>query len=236
MVQKEPMTLTRPTIVLFDMDGTTVRHLNPRLLTVLEVLDDWTHKMAGWGSKVFKRRISAVPLVEHRDGKRPKLLVHRALHKFRRKEVDQIVEPCPGIYDVLDFLKDNNIRIGLISNGLGKGYGHDILEKFDLEKYYEVTLFREDSLRAKPHPDLIIKALERLSPPPTKDDVIWYFGDRRKDILTAIAAKDYLPCPLLPFAYNLHAAVAVLEHNIGTDHIVMAWPDLLGKIKTLMKG
>ena len=229
------MSIPKPTIVLFDMDGTTVRHLNPALLGVSERLDDGAHKMAALFSRVFKRKINAPPLVEFQNGKRRKLLVHRAIHKIRRKEVDEIVEPCPGIYDLLDFLKSKNIPLGLISNGLGKGYGHDILATFDLEKYYDVTVFREDIRRSKPYPDPILQALEKLPVTPTADDVIWYFGDRRKDVLAALAAADYLPCPIVPFAYNLNAAMAILEHNIGVEHIIMAWPDLTPRLHAMFK-
>lgn len=229
------MSLKKPTIVLFDMDGTTVRHLNPRLLHLLEKLDDAAHKSARLVSRLFKKEIDAPPLVAFKDGKRKKLPVHRAIHRFRRKEVDQIVEPCPGIYDILDMLRGKGVRMGLISNGLGKGYGHDILQKFDLEKYYDVTLFREDIRRAKPYPDPILQALERLDRKPGADDVVWYFGDRHKDILAAVAAKAHLPCPILPFAYNLHAVLALLENNYGPDHIVMGWPDLKPKLKKLLK-
>jgi phosphoglycolate phosphatase len=229
------MTLQKPTIVLFDMDGTTVRHINPRLLQVLEWADDLSHKGARFFSKLLRRRIDVPPLVEHRHGKRPKVLVQRAMHKMRRKEVGEIVEPCPGIYAVLDLLQSHGVRMGIISNGLGKGYGHDILQKFDLEKYYEAAIFREDIRRPKPYPDPILQALEAMNPRPGPNDVIWYFGDRRKDILAALAAREHLPCPLLPFAYNLHAAVAVLEHNIGADHIFMAWPDLEPKLRRILE-
>lgn len=227
------MTIEKPTIVLFDMDGTTVRHLNPALLGALERLDDCAHKIAAVFSRVFKRKISAPPLVGFQNGKRKKLLVHRAIHKFRRKGVDEIVEPCPGIYDVLDFLKSQNIPMGLISNGLGKGYGHDILEKFDLEKYYNVTIFREDIIRSKPHPDPILKALEILPHTLKENDVIWYFGDRRKDVTAALATRAHIPCTIIPFAYNLNAAVAILENNMSVDQIVMAWPDLHTRLEQM---
>lgn len=225
------MALARPTIVLFDMDGTTVRHINPKLLQILEALDDASHKAAKFVSKILKREISTPPLVEIRDGKRPKLLVHRAMHKMRRKDVDEIVEPCPGIYDVLDFLKEQNVQMGIVSNGLGKGYGHDILKTFDLERYFSVTIFREDITRSKPYPDPLLQALNGLPRPPTKDDVIWYVGDRRKDIQAAIAARAHLPCPVVPLAYGLNAAIAVLENNVGNDNIIMAWPDLMPRLR-----
>lgn len=230
------MTLQKPTIVLFDMDGTTVRHIHPRILGMLEALDDVSHKTARYISKLSRRRIDAPVLVEHRDGRRPKLLVHRAIHRVRRRPVEEIVEPCPGIYDILDLLQKHDIPTGLISNGLGKGYGHDILKKFDLEKYYCVTLFREDIRRAKPHPDPILQAVEALPRPVTASDVIWYIGDRRKDILAAIAARDHLPCPVYPFAYNLQAVLAILENKIGPDHIIMAWPDLEAKLEALLNA
>lgn len=225
------MTLPRPTIVLFDMDGTTVRHINPRLLQVLESLDDVAHKCAHFFSRVLKRHIDAPLLVETRDGKRPKLLVHRAMHKFRRKQVDEIVEPCPGIYDVLDLLKAHDIQLGIVSNGLGKGYGHDILTTFELTGYFAVTIFREDITRSKPWPDPLLQALNGLPQPPTKDDVIWYIGDRRKDVKAALAARAHLPCPVIPLAYGLNAAIAVLENNVGHENIIMAWPDLLPRLR-----
>lgn len=230
------MTLRKPTIVLFDMDGTVVRHINPWLLHVLERLDDAAHKTAALFSKIFNRRIQSPPLVEIRHGRRKKLLVHRAMHRFRRKPVEEIVEPCPGIYDTLERLSAHGVRLGLISNGLGKGYGYDVLRKFDLEKYFGVILFREDLPRAKPWPDPILKALETMAPPLTGNDTVWYIGDRHKDVKAALAAEIHLPCDIQPIAYTLNAAMAVLEHNIGPDHIIMAWPDLFPVLDKLFSA
>lgn len=230
------MSLPRPTIVLFDMDGTTVRHIHPKLLQILEALDDASHKAAKYFSKLLKREINTPPLVEIRDGKRPKLLVHRAMHKFRRKEVGEIVEPCPGIYDVLEFLQAQNVQMGIVSNGLGKGYGHDILKTFDLERFFSVTIFREDITRSKPYPDPLLQALNGLPRLPAKDDVIWYIGDRRKDVQAALAARAHLPCPVIPLAYGLNAAIAVLENNVGNDNIIMAWPDLMPRLRQSLRA
>lgn len=231
------MSLKPPTIVLFDMDGTTVRHIDPRVLNVLEKLDDWIFKGANFLSKAFlNREKNTSPLqgIVNREKKR-RFLVHRALHTFRRKPVDQIVEPCPGLEDVLIYLQSRNIPMALVSNGLGKGYGHDILAKFDLEKYFQATLFREDLRRSKPHPDPILQAAEALSTAPTKDDMIWYIGDRHKDVVATLAAQNYLPCPIQPLAYGLNAAIAILEKNVGPDHIIMNYPDFLPKLKKMLE-
>ncbi|MCB9989439.1 MAG: HAD-IA family hydrolase [Rhodospirillales bacterium] len=228
------MSLQKPTIVLFDMDGTTVRHLNPRLLHILEWLDDLSYKVAKFFSRLFRRKIRHMPLTEYRSGKRPKRLVHRAIHKIRRKPVEEIVAPCPGIYDILDLFKAHNIPMGLVSSGMGKGYGHDILETFELTPYFAVTVFREDIRKSKPNPEPLLKALSDLPLPPQENDVIWYIGDRRKDVLAALTAAEHLPCPIIPLAYNLHAAIAILENNLPAEHIIMAWPDLLQKLEDII--
>ncbi|MDP7142405.1 MAG: HAD-IA family hydrolase [Alphaproteobacteria bacterium] len=230
------MISNKPTIILFDMDGTTVRHINPKLLHLLETLDDYCYKTGKFFSKLFKRKHKHVHLVEFRDGKRQKLLVHRAIHKFRRKTVDQIVEPCPGIHSLLDYLQDHNVRMGIISNGLGKGYGHDVLETFKLDDYYEVKIFREDIKRAKPHPDPIIHAINKMEPDVTENDVIWYIGDRHKDIEAAVAAAGHIPCEIEPFAYNINAALAILRHNFGPNNIIMSWADFEEKIRQILGG
>ncbi len=229
------MSLQKPTIVLFDMDGTVVRHINPWLLHVLERLDDFAHKCTKLFSRIFRRKIAYAPMVEFRHGKRKKLLVHRAMHKIRRKPVEEIVEPCPGIYAILDLLQEQNIRMGLVSNGLGKGYGHDILKKFELEHYFEATTFREDIQRSKPYPDPLLEVLKGMKKQPGDQDVIWYIGDRKKDVKAALASEIHLPCTIQPIAYGLHASLAILEHNISTDHVTMAWPDLELRLRELLE-
>lgn len=232
------MNIQKPTIVLFDMDGTTVRHINPALLHILERLDDWSYKMSSLFSKLTRQKVQHTHLVEFRDGKRPKVLVHRALHKVRRKSVEQIVEPCPGIYGILDFLKGQDVRMGLVSNGLGKGYGHDILEKFDLAQYFEVTIFREDIKKSKPHPEPLLRALHALDTPPTKDDVVWYIGDRRKDIQAATAARNHLPCPVQAFGYGLHAMVGTLkaaQEQKNPPAFLVSWQDLEPQLEDLFE-
>ena len=230
------MSLKKPTIVIFDMDGTTVRHINPWILHVLERLDDAYFRLSRIASWIFERKAQgpAIPDEEaYKTRKRPRLLVHRALHKVRRKEVDQIVEPCPGVYWVLDLLKSHDIPLGLASNGLGKGYGHDILEKFDLAPYFKATIFREDIHKSKPNPESLLLTLKTMGLTPKEGDVIWYIGDRHKDVLAAMAADTHLPCSIIPIAYGMNSAVAAIEKGLGADHIIMSFFDMhiiLGKL------
>src|SRR5690606_36296580 len=96
--------------------------------------------------------------------------------------VEQIVQPCPGVFEVLKLLKERGIPVALVSNGLGKGYGHEIMETFHLEPCFQAAVFREDIRQRKPHPEALLLAVERLGLKPGKNDVIWFIGDRHKDI------------------------------------------------------
>ncbi len=228
------MTAIKPTIVLFDMDNTTIRHVNPRLIGCIEFLDNALYAV----TNIFRRKREIVDFSEE-PAKRKRLLVHHALHKFRRKEIEQIVEPCPGIYALLTLLKKNNVRLGIVSNGLGKGYGHDVLEKFNLEHFFEIDIFREDVQKSKPHPDPILRAVRAMDGEELCEEdggVIWYIGDRHKDIKATLAADKILSCKILPFSYGLNAAMAVLQNNVGADHIILNYFDFIARIKPLIEG
>ena len=223
------MALQKPTIIIFDMDGTTVRHINPKLLHVLEKLDDVLYRFGG------RKRQEELSLDAEDREPRPKLLVHRAIHKFRRKSVEQIVEPFLGIKEVLAYIQSLGIPVAIVSNGLGRGYGHDILEKFDLAKFFNATIFREDFTESKPHPEPLIKALKAMNIRAQPDDVIWCIGDRRKDIDAAIAFGKVIKCTVEPFSFGIDAAIAILKNQISTDHILTSYSELELKLKDLFK-
>ena len=220
------MQIVRPRAVIFDMDGTTVRHVNPHVLGCLEFLDDLIFR----SNKLFRRQASLSALPPPME-KPPRLLVHRMIHTFRRKSVDQIVQPCPGVIDLLKFLKSQNIPMAIASNGLGKGYGVDILKQFHLEQYFAASVFREDFNRAKPHPDGLLRAIEDIGIEIKPEDTIWYIGDRHKDILAALAVNDLLPCRVVPFSYGLNAVLAILEKGQSPDQILVSYHDFLERLK-----
>lgn len=231
------MSLEKPTIVILDMDGTTVRHINPWVLPVLERLDDAYYNSAKFFAWFFRRRAKdplLPPPGQIKPRRKPRLLVHRALHKVRRKEVDQIVEPCPGIYDVLDLLKSRNVPIALISNGLGKGYGHDILTKFELAGYFSATVFREEVTKSKPSPEALLLALKRMEIDPQPHDVIWYIGDRHKDVIAAQMLDEHVHGKVIPIAYGVNAAVAIVEKGYSPENIIMSYYDMETRLEKLL--
>lgn len=232
--------LAPPTIVIFDMDGTTVRHMSPWVLNLMEWLDDLSYKFGSFITKKFgfSTKDPFEGIVNKGEVKKRRLLVHRAIHFLRRKEVDQIVEPCPKVIDVLEFFKAQNIPMGIASNGLGIGYGDDILRKFDLEKYFEALIFREDIDKAKPHPEAILRALDKMPQKVTRDDVVWFIGDRWKDMQAAFHARKHLSCPIIPFAYGPNAALQAFidsamkpDQKMLPEQRLISYEDMLSVLK-----
>ncbi|KKB81299.1 hypothetical protein VW35_01780 [Devosia soli] len=209
--------MTAPTIVLFDLDGTLVHHVNPRVLQMLEFLDDCSHRAARLVARFRLRRRQRTT----EQCKAPKLLMHRAIHRVRRKSVEEMLVPCETLRSVLQNLRDQGVILGVVSNGLGRGYGHDVLEAFDLKKYFSACVFREDVGRGKPWPDSILAALKSIGRDVRARDVVWYVGDQRKDIDAALAASAALPQPIVPVALGARAALRAVEGNC--PNLQIAW-------------
>ncbi len=220
-------TANRPTIVLFDLDGTLVHHVNPRVLQMLEFLDDCSHRggrlVARFRLARRSRNVAATA---------PKLLVHRAIHKVRRKSVDQMLVPCETMRAVLERLKREGVTLGVVSNGLGRGYGHDVLETFGLRQYFSAAVFREDVARGKPWPDSVIAALNGIGRELRRSDVIWYVGDQHKDIGAAQAASQAIGHPVRPFALGARAALGAVEARLAPSQIMWTAADFERVIQT----
>ena len=221
-------TLKKPDYVIFDMDGTTVRHVNPAFLSMLEAIDNVLYKISCLMSRDKKIEDYS------EDPARPRgLLVHRALHILRWKKVDKIVQPCPGIFLLLNLFKRQNIPMGIASNSLGEGYGHDILKTFKLNNYFDVEIFREDIQKSKPHPDSILRAMRGFKTMPVAGQTVWYIGDRHKDVVAAMEASKLSECRVIPFSYGINAAMGILKYKLGKDNIIVSYPDFFIRINHL---
>lgn len=192
-----------------------MHHVNPRVLQMLEFLDDCSHS---GGRLVARFRLARRSRNAAKSA--PKLLVHKAIHKVRRKRVDQMLVPCQTMRGVLERLRSEGVTLGVVSNGLGRGYGHDVLETFDLRKYFQSAVFREDVARGKPWPDSVVAALNGIGRDLRRNDVIWYIGDQRKDIGAALAASQVIGQAVRPFALGARAALGAVEARLTPAQIM----------------
>ena len=75
--------------------------------------------------------------------------------------------------------------LGIVTTKTGK-YSKVLMEYFDLMKYFEVLIEREDVTLPKPDAEPILKALKKLD---INSEDIWMIGDTKLDLLCATAAN-----------------------------------------------
>ena len=88
-------------------------------------------------------------------------------------------KPFLETIEVLEYLKKKKIKIGLISNTTPSITR--VLEKFDLNKYFDATMFSYDEGLLKTDPDMFKKLIKKLKVKP--DDVIMIGDSLPTDII-----------------------------------------------------
>lgn len=170
--------------VIFDLDGT--------LLNTLEDLADSTNfamkncgfpvrtieevrRFVGNGIGLLIRR--AVP--EGTDEEQ----IKKALEIFKQHYGEHCIEktrPYDGIIELLDVLKKNEIKMAIVSNKVDFAV-KELNHRF-FGEYIGVAVGESESVRRKPAPDAVNKALEILG---SDKEHSLYVGDSEVDIVTA---------------------------------------------------
>jgi pyrophosphatase PpaX len=196
-------------VVLFDLDGTLVDS-GPIILS------SFRHAT----QTVLQRIIPDDQLMAHVGGHG----LYEQMRVFDPDRADELVrvysehnaplyaglEAFPGIEDALARLKEQGRRLGVVTTKRRQSV--DIcFSTLPLREYFDAVVTSEDSARHKPHPDPILKAIERLEASPADAA---YVGDAPFDVEAAKAAGVF--------------AVAVTWGGIHTDERLEAEePDAL---------
>ncbi len=71
----------------------------------------------------------------------------------------------PGLYEILDYLKNKGYKIALASSTSSQSVHHHLQEK-DIEKYFDAVICGDMVEKSKPEPDIYIKACKALNENP----------------------------------------------------------------------
>jgi HAD superfamily hydrolase (TIGR01509 family) len=106
------------------------------------------------------------------------------------------IELMPGMREVLDYLKNQEIKLGV-----GSGSWKEELEikfsKAGLDGDFDVVTYQTDGLRGKPAPDIYLKAVEKLGVPAHECLVL---EDTEVGVLAARAAG--ADCVVVPHQFS----------------------------------
>lgn len=90
----------------------------------------------------------------------------------------------PDVMNVLEELKKRKAKIGIISTKYRRRITNFFADKTD-ENFFDIIIGGEDVTHAKPHPEGLLKAIEKLGMNPKE---VLYIGDSLVDSQTAQAA------------------------------------------------
>ncbi|MGP3667135.1 MAG: HAD family hydrolase [Candidatus Bathyarchaeota archaeon] len=94
-------------------------------------------------------------------------------------------KPFPNIYKTLDFLRLHGIKTAVVT-ATPRAFLEDNLNRFNLKRYFDVVVAREDVKNFKPAPDAILQAITLLKVKPNECVIV---GDSPLDIRAGKKAK-----------------------------------------------
>jgi len=163
----------KPSAILFDMDGVLVDSLDSWLLALNAALKAFDHK-----------EITRQEFIERYWG-------HDLYDNLKRMGLEnEIGTFCNSTYsehlDAIRIYSDTRTTLekfkrykkGVITN-TPKDCTHQILKKFDIERYFDVVITSDEVLKAKPSPDIVFKACNTLGVEP---ESVVLVGDTDSDV------------------------------------------------------
>ncbi|MEO7043744.1 MAG: HAD family phosphatase [Ferruginibacter sp.] len=176
-------------LIIFDMDG---------------VLLDSEKLYMGMNQIFFKKLGADISIAEHQTfvGMSANKMWMYIKDKFNLSHsVDELKElekelkhttlketalvPTFGVIDFLEFLKQNGHTITIASSGLKKNIDL-ILQKLNIEKYFELVISGEQVAKGKPEPDIFLKVADHYGRQPSDCIVI---EDSTNGVLAAKTAN-----------------------------------------------
>lgn len=174
--------------ILFDLDGTLLNTLDDIKNSVNYMLKkhgfkertlDEIRSFVGDGAKQMIER--SIGFTEPKEQVLECLSTYEAHYEIHKAD---LTKPYDGVYDLLNQLKEKNIRLAVVSN---KPMPQVIpLIEGLFPGYFEVILGETSELKRKPSPEMLFYAIEALNL--SKKDVL-FVGDSDVDMQTAINAN-----------------------------------------------
>jgi len=137
-----------------------------------------------------QRRISRTDIFELLFGpdEEAKRIAHQEFDRHYARYFGPVKPLEAGSRARLTALKAHGIRIGVLSNRSRQFMAHEMytVDGTGWHELFDTMVCGDDVHRRKPHPDLILKALENLGLP--ADASCWYVGDSTTDVIAAKTA------------------------------------------------
>jgi pyrophosphatase PpaX len=165
--------------VLFDFDGTLADTLPVCFYAFRRIFKEYDHREITDNEIVRMFGPSETGIIQ--ENLNNSELVEEAINNYYTyyEEIhSSLVEKNTDIYDLLNWLKSMDLKIGIVTGKARKSL--DIsMEKLDMGHMFDIIITGDDVERPKPHPEGILKAISSLGV--AKGQTI-FVGDSHADI------------------------------------------------------
>jgi len=169
----------KPDAILFDMDGVLVDSLDSWWTSLNAALQAFKHKQIT--REEFIEKYWGHDLYDNLN----KMGLNQEVGTFCNNVYGEhlgAIKIYPDTKNVLQKL--NNYKKGVITN-TPKDCAQQILKKFDIDKFFDVVITSDEVVKAKPYPDIVLKACDVLGVKPEKVVLV---GDTDSDVKAGSAS------------------------------------------------
>lgn len=210
-----------PSLVMFDLDGTLMDSVPDLAAAVDKTLMLLGREPAGvarvrdWvgnGSRVLVRRALAGQL---QHGEVSDDLADEALALFMQAYSGghELTTVYPGVRDCLDWLRERNVRLSIITNKPAQ-FIEPLLEEKGLAGYFQWLVGGDTLPQQKPDPAALLWVMEEAGVAPGE---ALFIGDSRNDVRAAKAAD--VSCVALSYGYNHGEPIANEQPALVLDDL-----------------
>ena len=170
-------------LILYDLDGTlwdSIPLIVECMKKAYEVVLGGTERSEDDMKRYIGRPLGECFGMEEENTKDRLVEAYLEYNCARLKE--NAIPIFPGVYDFLTEIKNLGIKQGVVTSKR-ESSAMITIELLELERYFDTMVFREATVRAKPHGDPLIEAARRMGISDMKR--VLYVGDAATDFFSA---------------------------------------------------
>lgn len=196
--------LTRPGMVLIDVDGTLVDSVPDLAFCVDEMMKALDMPLRGeaavrnWVGNGVPRLVERA-LTNDLDGMPDKALYDKAYPLFLERYAENTSKRSvlyPGVKEGLEYLQGTDARLGCVTNKASQ-FTLPLLKDLGIYDVFEIVIAGDTLPQKKPHPAPLLHAAEQLGVKPEESLMI---GDSKSDVEASRAAGFKIVC--MSYGYN----------------------------------
>lgn len=158
--------------VIFDMDGLIIDSEPIHSLSLEKVLLEYEktpiynetgliHDVGTTGNKNYEKVMQKHNLQEDLE------IIREKRRKIFEDLINRKLTPKPGLLQLLEILKKENLKLAVASNRL-INHIHIMLDNLGVKKYFEVIVGPNPQIKPKPAPDIFLQAAKELNITPNE--------------------------------------------------------------------